>query len=72
MVTITAGVFEINFGIFFAASLISRALRFFLVAGLFYFFGAPIKAFIDKYLELLSVAFVILLIGGFVVIKYLV
>lgn len=72
VVTISAGVFEINLATFFVASLFSRAARFFLVAGLFFFFGAPIKAFIDKYLEWLSVAFVILLIGGFVVIKYVV
>jgi membrane protein YqaA with SNARE-associated domain len=72
VVTISAGVFEINLAVFFVASLISRSARFFLVAGLFYFLGAPIKAFIDKYLEWLSVAFVVLLIGGFVVIKYLI
>ena len=52
-------------------SLIGRSLRFFLVAGLFYFFGPPIKQFIDRYFELLTVLFGILLIGGFLAIKYL-
>jgi membrane protein YqaA with SNARE-associated domain len=68
--TITAGVFQVSFAVFMLASLASRAGRFFLVAGLFFFFGMPIKRFIDKYLELLSIAFLVLLIGGFVVLKY--
>jgi membrane protein YqaA with SNARE-associated domain len=68
--TITAGVFDISLPVFLVASVISRAGRFFLVGALFYFFGAPIKAFIDKYLELLSIAFLLLLIGGFFLIKY--
>ncbi|MCB0719231.1 MAG: DedA family protein [Bacteroidetes bacterium] len=72
VVTISAGVFKINFGVFIVASIASRALRFFLVATLFFYFGRPIKDFVDKYLEILSVLFVILLIGGFVVIKYII
>ena len=68
--TITAGVFQISFPVFVLASVLSRSGRFFLVGGLFYFFGEPIKRFIDKYLEILSVAFLILLIAGFVLLKY--
>jgi membrane protein YqaA with SNARE-associated domain len=68
--TITAGVFKVSFPVFVLASVASRAGRFFLVAGLFFFFGMPIKRFIDKYLELLSVAFLLLLVGGFVLLKY--
>lgn len=68
--TITAGVFKLSFPVFLLASVLSRGARFFLVAALFYFFGEPIKRFIDKYLEILSVAFLVLLIGGFVVLKY--
>jgi membrane protein YqaA with SNARE-associated domain len=68
--TITAGVFQISFPVFVIASILSRAGRFFLVAGLFFFFGEPIKRFIDKYLEALSIAFLLLLVGGFVVLKY--
>ena len=45
--------------------MLSRSLRFFLVAGLIYLYGEPIQAFIDDYLGLLSVAFVILLALGF-------
>ena len=51
--TIAAGVFLINFPIFLLASLLSRGLRFVLIAGLIWRFGAPIKAFIDRYFNLL-------------------
>lgn len=67
--TILAGVCEINFPVFVIASFVSRGLRFFLVAGLIWKFGAPIKAFIDKYFNLLTIAFTVLLIGGFLVLK---
>ena len=68
--TISGGAFAIDFKIFVLASAISRSLRFFAVAGLIYLYGAPIQAFIDKYLNLLSIAFVVLLIGGFVLIGH--
>jgi hypothetical protein len=54
-----------------AASAVSRTARFFLVAALLWKFGPPIRVFIDKYLPYLAGAFVILLIGGFVAIRYL-
>lgn len=68
--TVTAGVFDISLPVFLLASVASRAARFFLVGALFYYFGAPIKRFIDKYLEMLSIAFLVLLIAGFVLLKY--
>jgi len=67
--TISGGVFGINFGTFLVASVLSRAMRFFAVAGLIYKFGPPIARFIDKYFDLLAVAFVVLLALGFIVIK---
>ena len=69
IITISAGVFKINFPIFVLASAVSRSARFFLVGWLIYKFGAPVKGFIDKYFNLLSIIFVILLVGGFVLIK---
>lgn len=68
--TISAGAFDISFGLFLIASAISRSARFFLVAGLIWKYGEPIKAFIDKYFNLLAIGFTVLLIGGFVLIKY--
>ena len=70
LITIGAGVFNINFAVFFLASVLSRSARFFLVAALIRRFGPPIKDFIDRYFNLLSIIFIILLIGGFLVFKY--
>ncbi len=70
LITITAGVFKVNFAMFIVASIISRGLRFFLIAWLIWKYGAPIKGFIDKYFNWLALAFTVLLIGGFLLIKY--
>jgi len=63
--TITGGLFHIDFAMFLIASLVSRSLRFFLVAALIWKFGEPIKGFIDKYFNLLAIAFTVLLVGSF-------
>ena len=63
--TVSGGAFAIDFKVFVLASVVSRSLRFFGVATLIYFFGTPIKAFIEEYLNLLSIAFVVLLVLGF-------
>ncbi|MCZ6846597.1 MAG: DedA family protein, partial [Alphaproteobacteria bacterium] len=55
--------------VFGLASLGSRALRFFLVAALLWYFGPPIRAFIERYLGWVVLVFCILLIAGFVVLK---
>jgi membrane protein YqaA with SNARE-associated domain len=68
--TISAGAFDINFTVFIIASAISRAARFFLVAWLIYLFGPKIKTFIDKYFNILAITFVVLLVAGFVIIKF--
>lgn len=72
IITITAGVANINVSIFIVASVISRSLRFFLVAWLIFKFGKSINAFINKWFNVLSIAFIVLLIGGFYVLKYVV
>lgn len=64
--TISGGLFSISFPMFMLASLISRGLRFMLIAGLIWKFGAPIKTFIDKYFNLLAIAFTVLLVGSFI------
>jgi membrane protein YqaA with SNARE-associated domain len=69
--TIAAGAFQVSFPTLVIASALSRPARFFLVGGLIYFFGPRVKTFIDKYFDWLTIAFVILLILGFVLIKYL-
>lgn len=61
--TIAGGMFDINFVMFIIASIVSRGLRFFLIAGLIWKFGAPIKVFIDKYFNMLATLFAAMLIG---------
>lgn len=68
--TITAGVAQIDFPRFMAASLVGRGGRFILVAYLLHRFGAPIRSFIERYFNLLTIAFTALLVGGFVLVKY--
>ncbi len=67
--TIASGFFEMNFGIFILASTISRSARFFIVAGLisalYKKYGNRIKEYIDKYFNILAIAFVVLLVLGF-------
>ena len=72
VLTILAGAARMDLASFFAASVIARAMRFFLVAGLLYFFGEPIRDFIEKRLTLVTTLFVVALVGGFVAIKFLV
>ena len=69
--TITAGAVSSDFMEFFVASAIGRTARFFSVAALIYFFGESIKSFIERYFNILSVLFTILLIGGFFLISHL-
>lgn len=69
--TLASGVFGINFGVFVLASVLSRGLRFFIVAGLVYRFGPPIERFIDTHFDKLVVVFAVLLVGGFVAIEFL-
>lgn len=71
VLTILAGAAEMSLLPFMAASIVARAMRFYLVATLLYFFGEPIRNFIEKRLTLVTTVFVVLLVGGFVAIKYL-
>ncbi|KAB2909814.1 MAG: DedA family protein [Ignavibacteriales bacterium] len=68
--TISAGAFDVSFVMFLIASVVSRGARFFLVAALLWKYGEAIKQIIDKYFDWLALAFTVLLIGGFVVIKF--
>ena len=66
LLTITAGFISMPLLTFIGASLVSRSISFLIVGVLFRLFGAPIKAFIDKYLGLATAGFVILVVGGFI------
>ena len=67
--TIAGGAFQVPFLPFVLVSIVSRGARFFLVAGLIRIFGPTIKQFIDRYFNLLTIVFVVLLVLGFVVVR---
>ena len=69
LVTISAGVAKVPFGLFVVASIACRSMRFFLVAALVYFFGEKVRPFIEKYLTPILLALFVLLIAGFAVLK---
>lgn len=70
VITITAGLFRISLPTLIIASVIGRASRFFLVAGALRIFGKKISDSIEKYFDIFSVVFVILLVAGFLLLKY--
>ncbi|MFT5001037.1 MAG: membrane protein YqaA with SNARE-associated domain [Paracoccaceae bacterium] len=71
VITIMSGATGLNLPVFIIASIVARGLRFFIVAALLWKFGAPIREFIEKRLGLMFTIFVILLAGGFLVLRYL-
>jgi membrane protein YqaA with SNARE-associated domain len=71
IITIASGVVHLDLVVFTVASILARGFRFYIIAWLLKRFGAPMKTFIEKNLNLLSIIFLILLIGGFAVIKWL-
>lgn len=71
VITISAGAAALSLPVFLFASIVSRGIRFFVVAGLLYAFGEPIRIFIERRLGLMFTLATALLIGGFVAIRYL-
>lgn len=71
IITIASGVTHLNLVVFTVASVIARGMRFFLIAVLLWKYGTPMKTYIEKNLGWLSVAFVVLLIGGFAMLKFI-
>ncbi len=69
IITIASGVVHMNLIVFTIASIIARGMRFFLVAWLLKKYGETMREFIEKNLGWLSILFLLLLIGGFAVIK---
>lgn len=70
LVTIASGVFKFNLLSFALASVLSRSMRFFVEAALFWWFGPPIRDFIERRLVLVTSTFAVLLVGGFLVLRY--
>ena len=71
VITILSGATALSLPVFMLASVVARGLRFFIVAALLRRFGAPIRDFIERRLGLVFSVFMALLLGGFVVVRYL-
>ncbi len=71
VITIMSGWTGMPLATFIATSILARGLRFFLVAGLLWKFGAPVRDFIERRLGLVTIVFVALLFGGFYVVRHL-
>ncbi len=71
VITIMSGWTGLNLGVFIISSIIARGLRFFIVAALLWKFGAPIRDFIERRLGLMFTLCVVLLLGGFYLVKYI-
>jgi len=72
VITIASGATGFNFIVFVLSAIAARGLRFFVVAAILYWLGPPIRDFIEKWLGLLFTLFMVLLIGGFVLIRYVI
>jgi membrane protein YqaA with SNARE-associated domain len=72
LVTLASGFAGYNFGLFVLLSIVTRSLRFFLVAGLLYVYGEPIRGFLERRLEAVALGMVAVIISGFVIVKYVV
>jgi membrane protein YqaA with SNARE-associated domain len=70
LITIASGAFHFDLATFAIASVISRSIRFFLLAVLLWRFGEPIRDFIEHRLALVTSVFVVFLVGGFIVLRY--
>lgn len=70
LVTLASGFAGYNFGLFVVLSIITRGLRFFLVAGLLYYYGEPIRGFLERRLEAVALITVAIIVSGFVIVKY--
>ena len=71
LVTIASGFAGFNFALFMALSTVTRGLRYTLVSSLLYFFGAPVQAVIEKYMEIALIGFLVLVVLGFVAVRYI-
>lgn len=71
LITIAAGAFDFDLASFTFASIVSRGMRFFMVAALLWKFGPPIRLFVERRLKLVTTALVVLLLAGFAAIKLL-
>lgn len=72
VITIASGATKLSLAVFVLASIVARGIRFFAVAGLIYWFGPPVRVFIEKRLALVFTLSLAALIGGFALVRYVI
>ena len=72
IVTIASGFAGYDLLAFTVLSLITRGARFFLTAELLRIYGQPIRGFIEERLTLVTSGFLAVVVGGFVIAKYVI
>ncbi len=72
VITIASGATKLSFVVFIVASIVARSIRFYAVAGLIYYFGPPVREFIEQRLGLVFTVSLAVLIGGFALVKYII
>jgi membrane protein YqaA with SNARE-associated domain len=72
LVTIASGAAAFDFPVFVLASIVTRGARFFLLAALLRLYGEPIRDFVERRLTLVTTAFVLLIVGGFLFVRYVI
>ena len=70
VITILSGATNLDFAVFCISSFLARGVRFFIIASLLWYLGEPVRNFIERRLGLVFLLFVILLLGGFLAIKF--
>jgi hypothetical protein len=70
-VTIASGAASFDLLEFTTASILSRGIRFYAVAVLLWWFGPPVRRFVEERLGLVALVSTVLLVGGFVVVRYI-
>ncbi len=70
IVTIASGAAGFNLPTFVGAALLTRGVRFFLVAGLLRAFGEPVRVFVERRLTLVTMSALVLIVVGFVALKF--
>jgi len=71
VITIASGATQLSIPVFVIASMLSRGIKFFIEAGLLFWFGEPIRNVLERWFNLIAIVFIILLVGGFIAMKYL-
>ncbi|WP_179379628.1 YqaA family protein [Jannaschia marina] len=69
VITILSGTTQLSLPVFIVSSIVARGLRFFVVAGLLWAFGAPIRDFIERRLGLVFSVFIVALVGSFALLR---